>query len=369
MSDLASSREPNGARNMNWDASLHPATCKQCGASWLVPANAGAPRCPSCLTARLKPIPALERDAAPELILPFSVAESTLDANLERWLRDIPFKSPSLHLKNLRARLTRVFIPMYLADASAWGTWHAQMGFDYLVASSQERYSGGQWVSQRVNETRIRWEPRAGELARKYENVPAPALEHHARVMSALGDGSIIPFDTTRAAPFSNDALQNALVRAPEITLDAAKKFAERELERRAASDCQTASNAQRHEQFALRAAFGEPHWALLLLPMYVTSYSDDENNWRAVRVNGQTGFVSGEKRASMKIARRWSLLLGGIAVLAFSFAVLIALTSLQVSQLSVIAGILLFVTLGLCLAAPVPLIVAWQYNRQQTEK
>lgn len=356
----------NDVIETQWGASLHPAHCKNCRAAFLVPANAGAPLCANCLAARLEPLPALAYNAPPEMLVPFSVADVTLNANLERWRREIPFKPASLDLNALRARLTRVFVPMYLGDASMWGAWNAQMGFDYLVASSEERYSEGKWVTQRFNETRVRWEPRAGEISRAYENVPAPALENHARVMAALGDANSLPFDLTRAIPFATDAIQNALARAPEISSDAAKKFAELEMERRAARDCQTASNAQHHEQFILRAAFGEPHWTLLLLPMYVSSYADDKGEWIPVRVNGQTGFVSGVKRASMRTARRWTFLLGGIAAFAFLLTVFLALTALLAPPLVAVAGILLAITLLFVLAAPAPMIIAWQFNQQQ---
>jgi hypothetical protein len=66
-----------------------------------------------------------------------------------------------------------------------------------------------------------------------------------------------------------------------------------------------------------------------------------------------------------MNQARRWSLLLGGVALLAFLLTALIALTSLVAPPMLAVAGILIFITLGLCLAAPVPMIIAWQYNRQ----
>lgn len=361
MSDLA-----NGAAG--WGIALRPAHCRNCHAEFLVPPDAGAPLCPNCLAARLEPIPALARNAPPELILPFTVADATLNANLERWLRDIPFKPPTLNLKELRARLVPVFFPMYLADASVHGTWNAQMGFDYLVASSQERFNTGQWVTQKLNETRIRWEPRLGEIAVKYQNVPAPALENHARAMADLGDATTFPFDTTRAVPFSSDATGRALVRAPEITNAAAWNFAQREVERRAAKDCRIASDAQHHEQFALRAVFGEPEWTLLLLPHYVTCYGDDDKKWLPVRVNGQTGYVSGVKRASLARARSWSLLLGGAAVFAFVFTLLSVLVSVITPQLRTVGILLLVVALVLCIAAPVPLVMAWQYNRRNIE-
>lgn len=344
---------------------MHPVHCGNCHAAFLEPATAGAPWCPNCLAARLEPIPALAHDAPPELVVPFNVAEATLTANLERWVRDIPFKASNLNARDLRAKLTPVFIPMYLADRAVWGTWNAQMGFDYLVASSEERYNGGGWVTQRLNETRVRWEPRLGEIARTYQNVPAPALEQHSRIMTELGDPHAPPFDTTRAVPFADELLGKALVRMPELGNDAAWNVAVHELERRAANDCQIAANAQHHEKFEWQITYGDPHWTLLLLPTYVTSYSGDDNRAIPVRVNGQTGVVSGVKRASMKTARAWTLILGGIAALAFLFTVLMVVVSLMTTELQAVAAVLLVVTLGLCFAAPVPLILAWTFNKR----
>lgn len=360
------SETDNGLRD--WGTTLHAAHCANCHAAFLVPASAGAPLCPNCFAARLEPLPALEQDTPPEMIVPFGVAPVKLSANLERWLRDIPFPPASLKANALQARLIQVYLPIYLADESVWGTWSAQMGFDYLVASSEERYGSGQWVSQRLNETRVRWEPRAGDISRKYENLPTPALEQHTRAENRSGEGNALDADITSAIPYSAQALGNAFVRAPEITTGAAGKLAQQELERRAALDCQTAAGAQHHEQFVLRGAFGEPHWTLLLLPQYVTSYNDDEGHRLGVRINGQTGFVSGTKHASMKTARRLSLILGGIALLLLLFSAVVALSTFIVAEMQGAAVVAILVTLVLGLAAPVPMIVAWEYNRQQRE-
>lgn len=360
----------NQESDTTWHSALHAAHCKNCRAAFFVPANAGAPLCPNCLAARLEPVPALAHAAPPELILPFTVPDETLAANLERWLREIPLRAPTLNAQDLSTRLTRVFIPMYLADASVWGAWQMQVGFDYLVASSEERYNGGTWQTQRVNETRVRWEPRAGDITRKYENIIAPALEQHPKIMRRLGgqNSSDPPFDPTRAKNFSADALGSAFVRAPDIEPNAAWEFARQAMERRAAQDCRTASGAQHSEQFQLRAAYGEPHWTLMLLPVYVTSYADDEGKWCAIHVNGQSGFVSGTKRASMKQAGRWAIGLAAFALLAFMFTVMLAASALIVPPFAAIAIVLLIVTLALCLAAPLPLIRVWQFNRQTTD-
>lgn len=354
-----------------WGVALFGASCPHCGASFLVPADAGAPVCPNCLAARLEPQPLQEHDLPPELVLPFTISDALLSANLERWQRAIPFRPATLNPRDLSRHLVRLYLPLYLADARVWGTWRAQMGFDYLVASSEERYDGKGWVTQRLNETRVRWEARAGDITRKYENLPAPALEKHAQWMGALGAGAEgePPFDTSRAAPYDASVIARAIVRSPDIAPNAAWDEARRRLERRAAGDCQLAAGAQHEAQFQLRGAYGEPTWTLLLLPVYVTYYEGDDARLLPVRINGQTGFVSGVKRASRKRAVSWAV---GIVVLALALFVLtvgVSVAALQMRELTTWAILLLLGTLGLLLVAPLPLIVAWQYNRHAAQE
>lgn len=352
-----------------WGAALLPAHCPHCHAAFRVPDSLGMPLCPNCLAAHLEPQPALEHDASPELIVPFVVPALTISANLERWLRDIPFKHATLNVRDLNTRLVRVFMPLYLADASIWGVWQAQMGFDYLVASTEERFDGKGWVTHRVNETRIRWESRAGEITRKYENISAPALGRQKEIIAGLGSarGDGLPFDTSRAVPFSAEATGDAIVRAPDTTTDSAWQSARLELERRAGNDCQTAAGAEHHEQFVLRGVFGAPNWTLLLVPMYVTSYVGDSGELVPVRVNGQTGFVSGARVASTARAMRLTILLAGLALCAFILTIPFALAAQESQAIAAFAVLLLLLTFALCLAAPVPLIIAWQYNRRGT--
>jgi hypothetical protein len=204
-------------------------------------------------------------------------------------------------------------------------------------------------------------------ITRKYENIPAPALTQYDEFVTAPGSPNAreLPFDVTRAVPFSAEALDNALVQAPDTTPDAAWQSARQELERRAGNDCQMAAGAEHHEQFVLRAAFGTPNWTLLLVPIYVTSYVGNKGELIPVRVNGQTGLVSGAKLASTARAMRWTIILAGLAIFVFGLAILFTFAAEQNQALDSMAVLLLLITFALCLAAPVPLIRVWQYNRR----
>ncbi len=163
--------------------------------------GATLPRCPHCYHSRLNELSGeevIKGKAAAELLLPFEVTDNTLHKRLQSFAEGIRFAPLDLTPSNLIARLQRVFLPMWLVDTDTSATWEAEMGFDYEVVSHQANYGDQRgWDTREVKETRIRWEPRLGNLNRSYQNISAPALEDHARLQASLG-----AFDLRKAAPY-----------------------------------------------------------------------------------------------------------------------------------------------------------------------
>jgi hypothetical protein len=299
--------------------------------------------------------------ASPELVLGFGLSRAQAARALEDWARAVWLRPPELAGGALAARLARVYQPMYLVDAAVAGHWSAQMGYDYRVASTQESYRDGQWATQRQEENRIRWEPRAGELAREYRNVAVPALEEQARLMRGLGS-----FDQEAAALFTPESLAEAMVRLPSLDPEAAWPVARARLEAQAAADCQAAAGAQHVEQAQLSLNYANQHWTLLLLPVYVTAYRDDNGQWRIVRLNGRTGQVSGVRRASMRQGWLWSGTLAGLAAALFLMALLLGAGGALVPPLLALSGLMMIVALALGLGAFVPAAWVWQHNARE---
>jgi hypothetical protein len=129
-------------------------------------------------------------------------------ASAGRMVAELPFlwlRPADLSGLVMQQRLTPIYVPMWLVDAEVTGTWAAQAGYAYDVASTHENFQSGQWLTQRVTETRLRWEPRAGQVQRAYANVTAPALEDHARLTERLG-----AFPLEAAQPYDPAAAQAA---------------------------------------------------------------------------------------------------------------------------------------------------------------
>jgi hypothetical protein len=341
-----------------WGAPLLAAGCAACGRAHLVPeARAGGP-CPACFAAPLTPQPALLRLEPPELVVPIRVTAEAAAPGLEAFARSVWLRPAGLAGAALSQRLTAGYLPMWLVDAEAAGQWEAQAGYDYHVASATEHYSGGQWVTQQVKETRIRWEPRAGRVRRAYANTPVPALEDHAALMQALG-----AFPLEVAQPYAPEAAAEAVVRVPALPPEAAWPFARARLDERVMKDVQAAAGAQHVDQAKLKVDYGRQHWTLLLLPVYTSAYQDDDGRWRLVLVNGHSGQVSGERRASLRLAWRWTALIGLGALALFVLGLLVSALGLLLPPVVALGGLLMVLSVVVGLAAPAPVVWAWRFN------
>ena len=373
-----------------WGVALVAVHCGHCGEAHLVPGDAlGADgtseaegdavplRCPFCLQAPVRLQPAVLREEPPEQVLPYGVSEGKLAGILERWTQGIWFRPDELKARVLMQRVRRYLVPLWLVDGRVQAAWRADVGFDYQVVSYQDRYSQGRgWSSQEMTEGRVRWEPRVGRLDRAYENLVAPALDDHRALMGRLGDGSTEPssrasgrglaevFDLSQRAAYSPEAVTGAAVRVPSLGPEAAWPGAEAAFVRAAEEECRQAASADHIRDFTLQAEYSDLNWTLLLLPAYVTWYREGGRVW-PVLVNGQSGRVSGARRASTRKANITSLALGAVALLLFLVGGLLALLGAAVPPVAVVGGVVLVVGLLLAVAAPIPAIGVWVHNRR----
>jgi hypothetical protein len=346
-----------------WGAPLTAVHCARCGEAHLVPEHALPPRCPFCFQGPVEPQPAYLREEPPEQVLPHSVSRQQLAGILERWAEGVRFRPDELKAGLLMQRARRYFVPLWLVDGQVEGAWRADVGFDYQAVSYQDRYSDGRgWSSQEVREGRVRWEPRVGRIHRRYDNLIAPALDDHRALMERLGS-----FDLSQRVGYSPGAVADgATIRIPTLEPQAAWPGAEAAFVSAAGAECQQAAGADHIRDFTPQVEYGDLNWTQLLLPAYVTWYREGEQVW-PVLVNGQSGRVSGARRASSRKANTASLALGGIAVALFVLGGLLALAGALLPPAAVVGGLILLVGVLVGLAAPVPAISAWVYNRRSS--
>ncbi|MBN1665811.1 MAG: hypothetical protein JW862_01935 [Anaerolineales bacterium] len=347
-----------------WQQNLHATRCPRCENQYLVPAARENALCPGCFAAHLESMPGTLRPEPPESLIPFEITPAQVSVRLQAWLKGNWLRPTELDAHILGQRLTRTFLPMWLVDGQVCGWWQADMGYDYQVASSQEVYQGGRWTTNRLTETRIRWEARTGTLERSYENLSVPALPNHDQLVKRLGK-----FKISNAPRYQPAELDHSVVQVPVMLPEAAWGVARSGFDRLAAADCQRAAGAQHIEAYQIQADYEQLNWTQLLLPVYTSAYRDENGGIITIRVNGQNGIVDGMRRASQKKGNTWSLGIAGVAVLLFITGLVASALTTLLPLLGILGVVFLVLGLFTGLAAPIPAIWSWNFNRKEKEK
>ncbi len=344
-----------------WGLPLQSAGCGHCGQAHLVSADRLGGRCPNCARGKLESQPARLRPEAPELLAPFNKTRADLPPLLNAFIKDVWLKPDDLEAAKMANRALPVFWPMWLVDGELAGNWQAEVGFDYQVKSSQESYREGGWKSNEVVETRVRWEPRVGQLRRHYDNIAAPATSDHAVFQKRLGG-----FQLGQIRAYEAALIQGHALRVPDVLPESAWPLAQTGLNQAAAEECVKAAQAQHLRDFNLQAAYDSLHWTQLLLPLYVTYYKDDAGQAHPIYINGQSGVVSGLRVASTKKGQLWAGIVIALALGLFLFGLLFGLVSLAVPLLLPLAGLCIFGAFPLGFAALLPALWPGQWNQRQ---
>lgn len=350
-----------------WGFEMTGMVCEHCDWSYLIPTSIPIPICPHCFRTTLTPLTdqleQLPYVHPPELVLPFTFPDSKLETVIQSFVKGIPFALEDMTLKNLKNRLKRLYLPMWLVDIDVEASWKAETGFNYQVVSHVEHYeqNRGGWSSKEVSESRVRWEPRLGSLTRKYQNIVAPALEEHVNLTKYLRE-----FDLSTSVGYHSEEVNNTFICLPNRTSEDAWNEAKPVIQAAAAEECRQAAGADQIRQFSWEAEFKNQSWSLLLIPVLTTYYQDDNKQAELVLLHGQTGRVSGKRQASMNRAKKTALGVLLASVLFFLFSILIASASLFFPALLAIGMLGFVISLIVGLGAVVPIATVWWFNRNQ---
>ncbi len=361
MADLTPQADIIDENQSLWETKRQPAGCTLCHRVFLVQEAIIGSSCPLCQKGQLETQPARMRPTAPEQMLPFKLGRKRLSRIYEDFVSGVWIKPEDFRAEKLLSRTTAVFWPLWLVDSDVSGHWEMEAGFDYQAETYKEAYSGGQWQSRKQVETRVRWEPRLGQINTHVENVTVPALEEHENRLAMTGR-----YQLDRGQPFDPDQLGKALLEVPDLPPEEAWPLATPQIEREAAQICKQAADAQHIRNFHLKADYQNLNWTEFFLPMYTSFYTDDEGQAQIVVINGESGEIRGPRMASRKRGLRIAGIMAVIAAVFLALALFGALLTLVIPPIGLIAILFGFMGLGLGIAAIIPAVWPGQWNRKQ---
>jgi hypothetical protein len=247
-------------------------------------------------------------------------------------------------------------------DVDVNGIWKAEAGNNYQIVSHQESYDQNRdtWITQQVEETRTRWEPRVGKILRSFQNIQAPALEEYTELSRQLGE-----FDLKQLQPYKSEEIRTAFIRIPDRKSNDAWIDAQSTVRSAAAAECRKACRADHFRQFSWQPEFKNQNWTLLLLPIFTSYYLDDKGLPCLILINGQSGELTGMRRASVKRAQIVSIWLLISAIIAFIIGAGLSIVSLALPPVLILGIIGMIFAFLLGIGAVIPIITVWWFNRK----
>jgi len=345
-----------------WETDRQPTGCSYCQRIYLIKIEDHGAVCPLCGRGTLEAQPAYIRRTNPERLLPFRISRDALQPIYQRFISPVWIKPRELNPETLLRNTRPVFWPLWLVDSDVSGHWQMEAGFDYQVETAQEVYAQDGWRSRKKIETRVRWEPRVGQLNTRVDNVITPALEEYKNRLKMTG-----PYQLDTGIDFNPALLENAFLELPDLSPEAAWPLAKPDFGRPLAELCQAASGAQHTREFNLQAEFANQNWTEFFLPLYATHYRDDAGEPQVLIVNAETGAIQGPRLASRQRGNQIAGVIGAIAGGLFLLTLICLLLNTIFPPAGLIAGLSGF--LGLIAGILAIVVVAWpgQWNRNQT--
>jgi hypothetical protein len=364
----------------DWGMQLEAVVCETCDWSYLLPPDTSSRRCPHCFNATLtaveQPFSRLPYTHPPEMVIKPQVSREKAAVQIQAFASGIAFCPKDLTPANLVARLTHTYIPLWLVDSDVSAVWQAEIGFNYQAVSHREKFTEDigewqimiqgkrSWQTEQTQESRIRWEPFFGRLNRTYHNHHAPALEDEFEMYQRLGD-----YDLSAAEPYDPELLLQSFIRLPNRPPEDAWPAAEPGFMKDGTAECQKAAQADHIRDFRWTAEYDNFNWTQLLRPVYATYYLDDDGRPQPIYVNGQTGHISGSRRASMHRAQGMTINILIIAILFFLLGIAIVAAGTLWQPVFSLSIPLFLLAVAVAFVSLLPLYFAWRYNDKHKDE
>ncbi len=238
---------------------VQPFKCRGCGASFVLAPGVLSMTCTYCGSPHVVELPTQDV-GLPEAVLPFGISREAADRALTRWLE----KEVGDDVRK-RSEIRGLYLPAWTFDVG--GTLNAQRTVHRFEGQEYREYVEQEAYSRDLDDLLVPANPL----------LPA-ALE---RVLRGFDLGALVPYDERYLAGWP--AAVN------EISASDASLVARQEALRRIQESVDVRLSAVSH----IITVYA---YKLILLPIWMARYEDDEGDLYRVVVNGQVGEVVGQR-------------------------------------------------------------------------
>ena len=261
-------------------------SCETCGATVVFIPPETAKECDFCGGKIVAQPKAADPLVAPESVLPFSVTNTQAVSALKSWTATRWFAPNKLKVLAQHDRASSVYLPFWTFDSDTSTDYSGERGDDYL--ETETFYENGERKERSV--TRTQWHSAAGNVQRRFDDVPVPASKS---VLPAYLEslqwsfGELVPYEPAYLAGHKAQTYQVSL----EEGFERFKQIADGVI----AGDVRSDIGGDRQQIHSMNTDYSNITFKHLLVPVYAGAYRFNNKVYQVV-VNGKTGEVYGER-------------------------------------------------------------------------
>ncbi|WP_238364950.1 TFIIB-type zinc finger domain-containing protein [Mesobacterium pallidum] len=270
-------------------------SCPNCAAQVEFGPDVHATECPFCATPVVTDT-GTQRRIKPKGVAPFVLDEPAARAAMTEWLGKLWFAPNGLQdYARKGRRMQGIYVPYWTFDADTKTQYRGERGTVYYETRTVMR--DGKPETQQVQ--KIRWTPRAGRVARFFDDVLVLA----SRALPKSYTDALEPWDLGRLEPYTPEYLAGFLAEGYTVALPEGFDEARVKMDRIIERDVKFDIGGDRQRILAMETDVRDVTFKHVLLPVWSAAYKYRGKSYRFV-VNGQSGQVRGERPwSAVKIA------------------------------------------------------------------
>lgn len=276
------------------------AHCPNCAAQVEFDAVTHSKECPFCATPVVTDT-GRHRHIKPRGVLPFMLDERAAHEAMSEWLGKLWFAPNGLQDYARKGRkMDGIYVPYWTFDADTKSTYAGQRGTEYTVTRTVTRDG----KTQTVRDTKVRWTPVRGRVARFFDDVLVLA----SKSLPKRFTDALEPWDLAALEPYRPQFLAGFRAEGYAIELEEGFVEARAHMDRVILRDVKFDIGGDRQRVQHVDTTLSDVTFKHILLPVWLAAYKYRGKTYRFV-VNGRSGRVRGE--------RPWSTWKIALAVLA----------------------------------------------------
>jgi len=254
------------------------------------------PYCGSSIVATAKS----QRLVKPQGLLPFLIDRERATGLFRRWIGKLWFAPNALKkLARVDGRLQGLYAPYWTYDADTTSRYRGQRGDNYTVTRTRTVTRDGKRVTERYQDTEIRWRPASGTVHRDFDDV---LVVGSSSLPTALAE-ELEPWDLDELVPYADEYLSGFLAERYQIDVRRGWARAKERMNDVITGDVKRDIGGDHQRIHELRTEHRDVTFKHVLLPMWICSYRYKQKVYRFL-VNARTGEVQGQRPWSwVKIA------------------------------------------------------------------